>query len=47
MSEVVKKKFEQAQSRVKQQHLELHNELKEKIETIRRKTMEEIRKVVG
>jgi len=47
MSEVHKKRFEQAQSRVKQKQQELHSELKGKIEAIRKKTVEEIRKVVG
>jgi len=46
MSEVVKKRFEQAQGRVKQKQQEIHNELKGKIESIRKKTVEEIRKVV-
>lgn len=47
MSGVVKKRFEHAQNRVKQKHQELHKELREKVEAIRRKTVEEIRKVVG
>jgi len=47
MSEVVKKRFEQAQSRVKQKRQELYNELKEKIEDIRKRTIEELRKVIG
>jgi hypothetical protein len=47
MSELVKKRFEQAQSKVEQKQHELYNELKEKIEAIRKKTIEEIRKVSG
>jgi vacuolar-type H+-ATPase subunit H len=47
MSEVVKKRFEQAQNRVKQKQQELLNELEKKIEDIRKRTIEELRKVVG
>jgi len=47
MSELVKKRFEQAHTRVKDKQQEFHNELKAKIEAIRKRTIEEIRKVVG
>jgi|GEM_PF-3357672 len=47
MSELVKKRFELAQSKVKQKQQELQNELKEKIEAVRKRTIEELRKVVG
>ncbi len=47
MSEIVKKRFEVAQNKVKQKQQEFQNELKEKIGAIRKRTIEELRKVVG
>lgn len=47
MSEIVKKSFEKAQSKVRQREQQLQEELKERIEAIKKKTLQEIRKIVS